>query len=141
MEDFHPHEFYILTEWRPTVIGDCGHVNFLKNVEDIQESLVNGDSRVQYLDKKSKDEDAQAGQAKKLNDNIGSQEAGSRAHQESASHHHRNSGVSISPYVPLCVLRYCVYNSLVANIPKKTTVTTGAPGPVLPPAGGIPYTV
>ncbi len=31
MEDFHPHEYYILCEWGPTVIGGRGHVNFLKN--------------------------------------------------------------------------------------------------------------
>ena len=41
-------------------------MNFLKNTEDIQESLGNGGSRDQYRDKKHKDEDAQAGQAKKL---------------------------------------------------------------------------
>ena len=35
MEDFHPHEYYILCEWGPTVIGGRGHVNFLKNTEDM----------------------------------------------------------------------------------------------------------
>ena len=37
MEDFHPHEYYILCEWGPTVIGGSGHVNFLKNTEDMQD--------------------------------------------------------------------------------------------------------
>ena len=32
-------------------------MNFLKNTEDIQDSLGNGGSRDQYRDKKSKDED------------------------------------------------------------------------------------
>ena len=48
MEDFHPHEYYILCEWGPTVIGGRGHVNFLKNTEDMQESLGNAGSREKY---------------------------------------------------------------------------------------------
>jgi hypothetical protein len=45
MEDFPSYEYYILCEWGPTVIGGRGHVNFLKNAEDMQESLGNGGSR------------------------------------------------------------------------------------------------
>ena len=59
MEDFHPHEFYILCEWGPTVIGGCGHVNFLKNAEDMQESLGNGGSRVKFRGNKRSHEDAE----------------------------------------------------------------------------------
>ena len=47
MEDFHPHEFYVFLKWGPTVIGGYVHVNFLKNSEDMQESLGNGGSRAQ----------------------------------------------------------------------------------------------
>ena len=48
MEDFHPHEYYILCEWGPTVIGGREHVNFLKNTEDMEESLGNGDNWEKY---------------------------------------------------------------------------------------------
>jgi hypothetical protein len=48
MEDFHPHEFYVFRKWGPTVIGGYGHLNFLKNSEDMQASLGNGGNRAQW---------------------------------------------------------------------------------------------
>jgi len=66
MEDFHPHEYYILCEWGPTVIGGRGHVNFLKNAEDMQESLGNGGSRDKYRNKKRSDDDAEVVKKKKI---------------------------------------------------------------------------
>ena len=66
MEDFHPHEYYVLCEWGPTVIGGCGHVNFLKNEEDIQESLGNTGSREKFRSKTRSDEDAVVFKVKKI---------------------------------------------------------------------------
>ncbi len=66
MEDFHPHEYYILCEWGPTVIGGRGHVNFLKNTEDMQESLGNGVSRDKYRNKKRSDDDVEVVKKKKI---------------------------------------------------------------------------
>ena len=45
MDDFHPHEYYVFRKWGPTVIGGYVHVNFLKNSEDMQESLGNKHGR------------------------------------------------------------------------------------------------
>jgi hypothetical protein len=35
MDDFHPHEIYIFADWGSTVIVGRGHVNFLKNTQDM----------------------------------------------------------------------------------------------------------
>ena len=72
MEDFHPHEYYILRDWGPTVIGGRGHVNFLKNAEDMQESLGDNGSRTKFRGKKRSDEDAELGNAKRraLSDSL-----------------------------------------------------------------------
>ena len=64
MEDFHPHEFYVFRKWGPTVIVGYVHVNFLKNSEDIQESLGHGGDRAQWRDKKLKSENAGTERAK-----------------------------------------------------------------------------
>jgi hypothetical protein len=66
MEDFHPYEYYILCEWGPTVIGGRGYVNFLKNVEDMQESLGNDDRRDKYHNKKLSDDDTEVVKKKKI---------------------------------------------------------------------------
>jgi hypothetical protein len=66
MEDFHPHEYYIFCEWGPTVIGGRGHVNFLKNTEDMEESLGNAGSREKFRRKKCSDEDEKVVKAKKM---------------------------------------------------------------------------
>ncbi len=66
MEDFHLHEYYILCEWGPTVIGGRGHVNFLKNTEDMQESLGNAGSREKFRRKKRSDVDAEVVKAKRM---------------------------------------------------------------------------
>jgi hypothetical protein len=66
MDDFHPHEYYVFCKWGPTVIGGCGHVNFLKNSEDMQESLGNKHGRAKWRENKTHSENADAKRAKTL---------------------------------------------------------------------------
>ena len=64
LEDFHPHEFYVVCKYGPTVIGGAGEVYFLKDAQDMQEALENGaGSRNGFREKKRKQEQVAAGEA------------------------------------------------------------------------------
>ena len=66
LEEFHPHEFYVVCKFGPTVIGGSGEVYFLKDAQDMQEALVNGaGSRDCFRDKKRNQEERAADAAKK----------------------------------------------------------------------------
>ena len=66
LEDFHPHEFYVVCKYGPTVIGGAGEVYFLKDAQDMQEALENGaGNRNGFREKKRKQEQVTAGEAKR----------------------------------------------------------------------------
>jgi hypothetical protein len=96
-DDFHPHELYVFFKCGPSSVGGEGHVCFLKDTLDMQNSLVKDDGRTKHREKYA--EDVQTALRKKkqksLDCELGAlQSPPSPAASSQSSHSDSTSGIT-----------------------------------------------